>query len=56
MIGDAAHPMLPHRGQGFSSALQDAAALGVVFEDMQSSELEDVTKRLEQISGFQTQP
>ena len=52
IIGDAAHPMLPHRGQGFSSALQDAAALGVVFEDMQSSELEDVTKRLERHQDF----
>ena len=52
MIGDAAHPMLPHRGQGFSSALQDAAALGVVFENVKSSEPEDVTKRLERYQDF----
>ncbi|KAL1983996.1 hypothetical protein VTN96DRAFT_9681 [Rasamsonia emersonii] len=31
LIGDAAHPMLPHQGQGAGQAIEDAAALGVLF-------------------------
>jgi salicylate hydroxylase len=31
VIGDAAHPMLPHKGQGFVSGAQDAAALATLF-------------------------
>ncbi|KAI1154212.1 hypothetical protein F4825DRAFT_460549 [Nemania diffusa] len=31
LMGDAAHPMLPHQGQGGAQALEDAAALGAVF-------------------------
>lgn len=31
LIGDAAHPMLPHQGQGGAQALEDGAALGVLF-------------------------
>ncbi|KIW88221.1 uncharacterized protein Z519_11332 [Cladophialophora bantiana CBS 173.52] len=33
VIGDASHPMLPHRGFGAVTAIEDAAALGVLFED-----------------------
>ncbi|KIW31124.1 hypothetical protein, variant [Cladophialophora immunda] len=33
VIGDASHPMLPHRGFGAVNAIEDAAALGVLFED-----------------------
>lgn len=32
LIGDAAHPFLPHQGQGGSQAMEDAVALGVVLE------------------------
>jgi 2-polyprenyl-6-methoxyphenol hydroxylase-like FAD-dependent oxidoreductase len=28
LLGDAAHPMLPHTGQGAAQALEDAVALG----------------------------
>ncbi|KAI0408782.1 hypothetical protein F4802DRAFT_367176 [Xylaria palmicola] len=31
LLGDAAHPMLPHQGQGAAQALEDAAALGALF-------------------------
>ncbi|KAL4807579.1 monooxygenase [Aspergillus unguis] len=40
LIGDAAHPMLPHQGQGGAQALEDAAALGAVFDrDVTASKL-----------------
>jgi salicylate hydroxylase len=32
IIGDACHPMLPHRGFGAINAVEDAAALGELFE------------------------
>lgn len=32
LIGDAAHPFLPHQGQGAGIAIEDAAALAVVLE------------------------
>ncbi|EME40629.1 hypothetical protein DOTSEDRAFT_82231 [Dothistroma septosporum NZE10] len=31
LIGDAAHPFLPHQGQGAGAAIEDAAALAVVL-------------------------
>lgn len=31
LLGDAAHPYLPHQGQGAGSAIEDAAALAVVL-------------------------
>ncbi|KAL4960116.1 putative salicylate hydroxylase [Aspergillus stella-maris] len=34
LIGDAAHPMLPHQGQGGAMAIEDAAALGEVLTDL----------------------
>jgi len=33
LLGDAAHPMLPHAGQGAAQALEDAGALGAVLRD-----------------------
>jgi 2-polyprenyl-6-methoxyphenol hydroxylase-like FAD-dependent oxidoreductase len=32
LLGDAAHPMLPHAGQGAAQALEDAVALGQVLD------------------------
>jgi 2-polyprenyl-6-methoxyphenol hydroxylase-like FAD-dependent oxidoreductase len=31
LLGDAAHPMLPHTGQGAAQAMEDAVALGLAF-------------------------
>ncbi|THV96377.1 hypothetical protein D6D26_07095 [Aureobasidium pullulans] len=31
LIGDAGHPMLPHQSQGACMAIEDAAALGILF-------------------------
>lgn len=31
LLGDAAHPFLPHQGQGGAQAIEDSAALGALF-------------------------
>jgi 2-polyprenyl-6-methoxyphenol hydroxylase-like FAD-dependent oxidoreductase len=33
LLGDAAHPVLPHTGQGAAQALEDAVALGLVLRE-----------------------
>ncbi|MGO2112159.1 MAG: FAD-dependent oxidoreductase [Pseudoclavibacter sp.] len=43
VIGDAAHPMLPHLGQGANQSVEDAFALAVLLEGASSS---DVSGRL----------
>ncbi|KAG4262840.1 hypothetical protein FPRO03_10203 [Fusarium proliferatum] len=45
LLGDAAHPMLPHQGQGGAQSFEDAAALGVLFPA--DTTLDDVPQRLE---------
>ncbi|QKD62904.2 uncharacterized protein FOBCDRAFT_246147 [Fusarium oxysporum Fo47] len=45
LLGDAAHPMLPHQGQGGAQSFEDAAALGVLFPA--DTTVDDVPKRLE---------
>jgi salicylate hydroxylase len=42
-IGDAAHPMLPHLGQGANQSVEDAVALAVLLE---GSGANDVAERL----------
>ncbi|KAL4757336.1 uncharacterized protein BDW70DRAFT_153410 [Aspergillus foveolatus] len=45
VIGDAAHPMLPHQGQGAAQAFEDAAALaGVMTAD---TTVDQISRRLE---------
>ncbi|KAG5914374.1 hypothetical protein E4U42_000522 [Claviceps africana] len=42
LAGDAAHPILPHLGQGGAQALEDGVALGIVFTGASSpDEVED---------------
>ncbi|KAH7098277.1 FAD/NAD(P)-binding domain-containing protein [Auriculariales sp. MPI-PUGE-AT-0066] len=45
LLGDAAHAMLPSQGQGACQALEDALALGVVFE-RGSTSVQDVPFKL----------
>ena len=47
LLGDAAHPVLPHSGQGAAQALEDAVALGLVLAA--PSDVEAALRRYEQV-------
>lgn len=50
LLGDAAHPMLPHLGQGANQAIEDGTALAVILQACAqdaSLSLEDALKRYE---------
>ncbi|TVY46786.1 FAD-dependent monooxygenase [Lachnellula occidentalis] len=49
ILGDAAHPMLPDQSQGACQALEDAAALGIIFSQKYSfaNSPEDISKGLQ---------
>ncbi|KAK2035334.1 FAD dependent oxidoreductase [Colletotrichum zoysiae] len=50
LIGDAAHPMLPHQGQGGAQAIEDGVALGVCFSNVTSvAEVPERLKLFEEI-------
>lgn len=44
LLGDAAHPFLPHQGQGAGVAIEDAAALAVVLSP--GTPVEEIPERL----------
>lgn len=46
VMGDAAHPMMPDQSQGACQAIEDAAALGLIFSKAYSV-TDDVRKGLE---------
>ncbi|KAK1782302.1 hypothetical protein QBC45DRAFT_439223 [Copromyces sp. CBS 386.78] len=47
LVGDAAHPMLPHHGQGAAQAIEDGLALGLCLGDLSSiSAPEELEHRL----------
>ncbi|KAL4865954.1 hypothetical protein BDV12DRAFT_210776 [Aspergillus spectabilis] len=47
LIGDAAHPMLPHQGQGGAQAIEDAGALYRAFTDIPLNLTQDeISRRL----------
>ncbi|KDN69152.1 putative FAD dependent oxidoreductase [Colletotrichum sublineola] len=50
LIGDAAHPMLPHQGQGGAQAIEDGIALGVCFSNVTSEA--EVPERLKVFEGI----
>ena len=45
LLGDAAHPFLPHQGQGGGQAIEDAVALAVVLE--MNTSREEISERLQ---------
>ena len=49
IMGDAAHPMLPDQSQGACQAIEDAAALGIIFSQTFSfaNSPEDISKGLQ---------
>jgi 2-polyprenyl-6-methoxyphenol hydroxylase-like FAD-dependent oxidoreductase len=52
LLGDAAHPVLPHTGQGAAQALEDAVALGLVLAP--GAPLEMALRRYERVRGDRT--
>jgi salicylate hydroxylase len=40
LLGDAAHPMLPHKAQGAAQAIEDAVVLAQVLQGAEASEIE----------------
>ena len=52
LLGDAAHPMLPHTGQGAAQALEDAVALGLAIAS--GSDLEASLRKYERIRSQRT--
>jgi 2-polyprenyl-6-methoxyphenol hydroxylase-like FAD-dependent oxidoreductase len=53
LLGDAAHPMLPHTGQGAAQALEDAVALGLVLSKCEEN-VEAALRRYEQVRARRT--
>lgn len=47
LLGDAAHPMLPHLGQGANQAMEDGVALGVLLEGRSREEVPAVLQAYE---------
>lgn len=52
LLGDAAHPMLPHTGQGAAQALEDAVVLGRALHD--AGDPVAALRRYEAVRGPQT--
>jgi salicylate hydroxylase len=49
LLGDAAHAMLPHLGQGANQAIEDGVALAVLLEGCRSNDVADALKRYEML-------
>jgi salicylate hydroxylase len=47
LLGDAAHAMLPHLGQGANQAIEDAVALAVFLKGRTSGEIVDILRHYE---------
>ena len=54
LLGDAAHPMLPHLGQGANQAIEDGVALAVLLEGCDPAEVPGVLPRYEALRRVRT--
>ncbi|KAF5572670.1 FAD binding domain-containing protein, partial [Fusarium pseudocircinatum] len=44
LVGDAAHPMLPHQGQGAAQGMEDGVALGIVLYGATKNDIQERLK------------
>ena len=49
LLGDAAHPMLPHLGQGVNQAIEDGVALSILLQGRTSSEVPNILQAYERL-------
>jgi salicylate hydroxylase len=54
LLGDAAHAMLPHLGQGANQAIEDGVALAVLLENCGQAEVPATLKRYEGLRRIRT--
>ena len=54
LLGDAAHAMLPHLGQGANQAIEDGVALAVLIEGQISADLPHILRHYEQLRRART--
>jgi len=54
LLGDAAHAMLPHLGQGANQAIEDGVALAVLLEHASSAEIPDILPKYEKLRRVRT--
>jgi salicylate hydroxylase len=54
LLGDAAHAMLPHLGQGANQAIEDGVALAVLLEGRDPAEVPDILPRYEKLRRVRT--
>lgn len=48
LLGDAAHPMLPHQAQGAAQAVEDAWVLGAKLADLETGDVPEALRAYEQ--------
>jgi salicylate hydroxylase len=54
VIGDAAHGMLPHHGQGANTSIEDAFALAALLTDAKADDLEPAFARYQALRRART--
>jgi salicylate hydroxylase len=54
VLGDAAHGMLPHHGQGANTSIEDAFALAALLADADTRDLEAVFARFQRLRRART--